>query len=260
MSSHADLVERFNAGKTKGTASHMFIDGDTLYSYGYHFPLCHHLHWGFLMNGDKYSTTTSGHQRACSRIATIIIPFSALVSANIRPRDIRLISKSNARYDNLEYINDKGEKVTIQERRPESCVFEYQGNYYLSSMDHNNYFIAQLPGPVNDTKKAFEMLKPVNGIEGIDYLRQGEWFFVPVEDKPVKIFKSSMDRFRLPNRNNILHHYPTEYGYSKTGELLVRGTIRHSQGDHPMLRLGKQWYLAHESNHINSWGASGRID
>ena len=32
-------AKAFAAGKTKGKALHMFIDGDTIYSYGQHFPI-----------------------------------------------------------------------------------------------------------------------------------------------------------------------------------------------------------------------------
>ena len=63
----------------------MFIEDDTLYSYGKHFPLLVRIpQWsndGILMNADKYSVTTSKHQSMCFNIATIQIPFSALVQA-----------------------------------------------------------------------------------------------------------------------------------------------------------------------------------
>ena len=40
----------------------MFIEGDTLYSYGYHFPLAKRVEGGFWVNPDRYSVTTSKQQ------------------------------------------------------------------------------------------------------------------------------------------------------------------------------------------------------
>lgn len=82
--------------------------GDTLFSYGRHFPLAiasrnargkvtH-----FVLNGDRYSVTTSRHQgmtrRLCGRLAhqlgdvpVIILPFSALAAAGVDPNDIEPI-------------------------------------------------------------------------------------------------------------------------------------------------------------------------
>jgi len=164
--------------------------------------------------------------------------------------------------------------------------------YYLASMDNNNYFASELPHPVNTVQEGLDTLKPVEAVgeEGKDYLRQGEWFFIPVDG--VKPFKSSIKNGRekeirtrraygptckivdqeytvvlpvefLVNRNKqqTPHHYATEYGFNLGYPLLVRGTVRHTNHDHRMLKLGngKQWYIAIESNHVLSVGV-GRVD
>ncbi len=62
------------------------------------------------------------------------------------------------------------------------------------------------------------------------------------------------------------HHYATEYGeIAGVPYELVRGTVRHSEGDHGMSKLRtpdgyKGWFVAVESNHVQSWGASGKVD
>jgi hypothetical protein len=58
------IVKAFVSGETKGKNSlkSMFIEGDTLYSYGYHFPLAKRKEGGFWVNPDKYSVTTSKQQ------------------------------------------------------------------------------------------------------------------------------------------------------------------------------------------------------
>jgi hypothetical protein len=102
--SHSQLVDRFKEGKVKGRSSSMFIEGDTLYSYGHHFPLLERMqHWGedkFLLNADRYSVTTSGHQSNCSGVATVQIPFSALEMALIHPEQTsRGVSWGRGGYD-----------------------------------------------------------------------------------------------------------------------------------------------------------------
>jgi hypothetical protein len=58
------IVNAFVSGATKGQNSgrSLFIEGDTLYSYGYHFPLAKRQEGGFWVNPDRYSVTTSKQQ------------------------------------------------------------------------------------------------------------------------------------------------------------------------------------------------------
>ena len=62
---NANIIRSFVLGATFGKNKNrsLFIDGDTLYSYGYHFPLARRNGDGtFWVNPDKYSVTTSKHQ------------------------------------------------------------------------------------------------------------------------------------------------------------------------------------------------------
>jgi hypothetical protein len=58
------FITKFVSGATKGKNStgSLFIEGDTLYSYGYHFPLAKRVPGGFWVNPERYSVTTSKHQ------------------------------------------------------------------------------------------------------------------------------------------------------------------------------------------------------
>jgi hypothetical protein len=49
----------------------IFYDNDTLYSYGRHFPLAERCRNGWILNGDTYSPTTSGHQTLTRQIADL---------------------------------------------------------------------------------------------------------------------------------------------------------------------------------------------
>ncbi len=57
------LAERYAEGKLSGTAPRMFIDGVSIYSYGYHFPIATKIKDGvYLFNIDGYSNTTARHK------------------------------------------------------------------------------------------------------------------------------------------------------------------------------------------------------
>ena len=61
--SNQTLAQGFARGKDKGHTLHMFIDGDTIYSYGYHFPIARLIGARYaLFNSDGYSNTTSRHK------------------------------------------------------------------------------------------------------------------------------------------------------------------------------------------------------
>jgi hypothetical protein len=237
---HLEIISKFVNGKSKistSRSSTVFADNDTLYSFGYHFPLLLRMnHWnGFLLNADRYSFTTSRHQRKCFRHATVQIPFSALRNALGIPigissdlKDLELIAKEKERYDLIDYfifINGKDKHISIseynkldseeqmkyhsyQERRPEACVLKFGDKYFLSSMDENQYFISLLSEPAFTVKEAFSILKPreilYNDIT--DYKRQGEWFFVDLkvdEKEARKTYNKILERgFILPRPNN----------------------------------------------------------
>jgi hypothetical protein len=61
-----NVAEQFVRGNEKLKTQHLFIEGNVLYSYGYHFPMAIRLVLGnefkFILNNDKYSRTTSRHK------------------------------------------------------------------------------------------------------------------------------------------------------------------------------------------------------
>lgn len=60
------VAQRYAEGKTTGSAGHMFIEGDTIYSYGSHFPIARRYIKGdrqiYVMNTRGYSATTGRHK------------------------------------------------------------------------------------------------------------------------------------------------------------------------------------------------------
>ena len=90
-----EIIKRFAEGKTKGRSHNVFIDDDILYSYGYHFPMMVRRDFGFLLNVDKYSRTTSAHQSGCWQYAHARLPFSLLKRAGISYMEISIVSFGN---------------------------------------------------------------------------------------------------------------------------------------------------------------------
>jgi hypothetical protein len=220
-----------------------------------------------MLNADKYSVTTSGHQAMTSGIATIMISFRTMAAAGINYDEIDLIDNRQPRTDERKYKDKEGRLRTAYERRPGAALIQYDNRQFLSSMDGQSYFISELPVSCKTVDDAFGCLKPegTKGKEGVNYLRQGEWFFIPAEKiTKRKIEKDMPGRQFLPSRNMRPHHFATVYGHidGSNKYCFVRGTVRHVNRDHKILKLGdgKSWFIALESNHVMSWGANGNID
>lgn len=89
--------------------------GDTLYSYGTHFPLVELLRDGkgnprlFLLNGDRYSVTTARHQsvardvvgRVKEDVPSVVIPFAALDAAGIDRATLELVDDEPERHETI---------------------------------------------------------------------------------------------------------------------------------------------------------------
>jgi hypothetical protein len=57
------VAEAFARGETKGKSLHMFIDGDAVYSYGYHFVIARRVSPFIVRFTDRgYSVTTQRHK------------------------------------------------------------------------------------------------------------------------------------------------------------------------------------------------------
>ena len=344
--SHFEVVSRFISGKSKHITSGnlIFHDNDTLYSYGSHFPLLVKTSFGFIMNADKYSSSTSNHQSHVMRHAKISIPFSVLNRAGIPhspDNHFNLIDTQAQRWDIINYhhyVNcetnnprvpeeflqssyhrhsqDKRETISVeqfnklsaeeksyvcespvdlhsitgqwnlqskditfaqnvpiwfesQERRPEHNVIEYSGKYYLSGMDGQNYFLAQLPEPVKTVDEAFTLLKhpDIRSLPQNDVIRQGEWFFIKcgyINDDRRKLYNQMQKNFILPiDREGSNQHIATR-GIVLNGQILVSGHIRHSNHDHRTLHLSNAdnplIYRAYHNTAVNSFSAQGNVD
>jgi hypothetical protein len=335
-------------GEVYGEYGHIFYDGDILYSYGTHFPLLIRHKWGYLLNADKYSSTTSKHQGYCRSVATIQIPLSALAQAGIPFTDFNLIEKGSEREDLLgyqkcvenptaktlttqeykaldyrkqrgwrpdewqnptiyywqgtrfkkEYISvaqyqalpdsERGDWNERTERRPEHDVIEYDGRYFLSGMDGQNYFLCQLPEPVKTVDKAIEHLIPnelrvtswdkeytkqtTSVMTGV--VRQGEWFFraisptdfvnssTIIKSEVRNLYKQMQKDFTLPRDTRGSNTHIATRGMLKDGFIYVTGQVHHSE--HHVLKLSTAdapvIYQAYRNRAVASYSVNGRVD
>lgn len=268
MNNQSIIHYYFNAegGPRDRHCGHLLIEGGVLYSYGHHFALAVAIKGGYLLNGDRYSVTTSQHQSIVRHEArecggrVCLIPFSALAQAldtlpvsvalHVQCNGLTILDVTEDEYRSVEYTDPKtGERKTRTEHLLGSVLFEYRGDKYLSSTDPTgkwgrNYFLTKLRGkpgqlPTAQTvAEAYEALKPgdVKWAEknGLEVKRQGEYFFIPW-DFPLKrgLGKQVVKNLPLPPADNRLsphEHVPTETYIIKDdrGDVrVVRGTVRH---------------------------------
>jgi len=68
IKNNRDVAEAFAKGATSGRREHLFIEGDVIYSYGYHFPIAVKVKDSatgnivMLLNKNRYSVTTAKHK------------------------------------------------------------------------------------------------------------------------------------------------------------------------------------------------------
>lgn len=58
---NSQVAQAFARGDTKGKSLNMFVDGDTVYSYGYHFKIAVRYNGVYLVNSETYSSSTQRH-------------------------------------------------------------------------------------------------------------------------------------------------------------------------------------------------------
>jgi hypothetical protein len=270
---NTNTVIAFSNGnyRAHNSTGSIYASDNILYSYGSHFPMAINMGDYYLINGDRYSNTTAKHQSLCLQYLTpnIQIPFSALNSAYITPSKITLIENKKDTYIPQEYTDKNGETKTREVHYLGGVLFEYNDIQYISAFDsqeslaRRSYFLTRLNDKHNTFDEAIESLKPKQvktAIENnIDVKRQGEWFFIPTEQKTRNLTKIGKMYPIYPDSTHIASEVS-----EKNGTRYVRGTIRHKppyrNSQHAMLSLGKTWYIPVKNTAIESYEASGLVD
>ena len=321
LDSHEEVIHKFASRRINQRfrgcnwrGSNVFCEDKILYSYGRHFPLACYLGRDkgshiFIKNGDKYSNSTSCHQTLTQRSCFgPTVSRSALMSANIRLEDLSfdqilfwrpdttkaIMRKDGCFYDGKEKWTPPSQGMFILNIFRNGyeygvwhtlgvVVIQNKGDYFLCSLDGNNYFVSQLASQPSSIEDAFEILKPeqvkLAEAKGLKVKRQGEWFFIPtgmsdsdlakMEGSLVKDMKMAIkDESALPTNSNKIHRcklYPVLP--SQRIEMFARGTVSHRwkldqaiTGEHKSLRLGEEWHIVVHNAAVDSWSEGGVFD
>jgi len=293
-----EVIRAYLNGQEEGRNGNesLFFRHGVLYSYGEHFPLAVKCNGKYIVNGDRYSVTTSQHQGTFFQLVPqrrrVEIPFTAL--ENIGPpttiikMDFEILDRTDegwhptGRYD--KYGNE------IREHRLGECLFRSNGTLYLSGFDPSGsndglYFLTQLApqnGEIKTVNDAYENMKPEAvkqaEQEGKDVRRQGEFFFVNTGYEYNESHNlPAASHFFFFRPYSLAHHDPDRerrhhatVGFYADGRQFVCGVVRHTNNDHRMLKLydepgtpekDRYWYEVFEAdNQVISYSAIGGID
>lgn len=218
----------------------LWTDGTALYSYST--PIAVKCRNGVLVNTHFYSVTTSCHRPYAE--GAVCCDFEIL--------------RNWVSFDDLKdiYILDRGWDADL--------LYKNSGDnhYILMLRDEGREYGVRLPRPCRTVEGAKEQLLPEEAKaalrEGRRVRRQGEWYFVEMPEMrfPTREVEHPLREGRLRDRH-LERHVPRDkvawafsveeaggYFRHSTVYVFARGTVRHSRGDHKMLRLGETWHLA----------------
>ncbi|QBP33375.1 hypothetical protein SEA_BRUTONGASTER_161 [Gordonia phage BrutonGaster] len=158
MSNTEKMVARWISNpkglRTTLTGCNVFSEGDTIYSYGRHFPM------GILvrnddgtirhavLNGDTYSVSTTRHQSevrhalARAEITYVIVPFEALSNANIKATTIEPI---DVKADGFEYTAQSS-SVAPGGMIVDNVRGGYYGSEYVWTNEDTRHFVGSTHG------------------------------------------------------------------------------------------------------------------
>jgi hypothetical protein len=289
--SHREVIKQFAKGR-EYRGHNVYAERGILYSYGSHFPLAvarkgtENLFTGekwFLLNGDKYSSSTNKHQSITMSVFKDYprVSFSALRAAGINYNICDAVHWTGDDYVRL-YPGDEGfdswgrqsvpfggtyyegkdkdDNIVIKGyHRIGGVILKQDGKYYLCAMDENSYFISLLPNPAYIVQEGYDILCPEKVIAAryipVEVKRQGEWFFVP--SFPVKKNEWTGHHIALPRDNPQSNPHTVTRYWEQDGKIFVSGTCRHSQ--HKMTKLPGVWE-AMRNTAVGNWSASGNVD
>lgn len=144
------------------------------------------------------------------------------------------------------------------------------GRSYIFGQDEGTYFGCELPKHPRNVTEAYEVLMPKEAI-GTEFLRQGEWFAVPVDKKDVPEISSdvlSATSVVLPreSKDSNVHELGTDDADNirvdlKTRRIYVVGYWELLHDEHLDLSTPSnkhnQWYTFYENTAIRSFSEEG---
>jgi len=301
---HSDVVTAFRQGRDR-RGHNVFARNRVLYSYGDHFPLAierseeSNLKDGstwYLLNGDKYSVTTSQHQSMTFGEFSEFprVSFRAIHAGRIDPfactiidwwqDSQRSINHDDPGFDTFQvpsgatYSETSGKHWGCPEievyskswHRVGSAILKQGEKQFICSMDEGSYFVSELPCKVQSMAEGFESLKPdpikLWESRGIPFIRQGEWFFIPAGKELTT--RTYSHPFILPNADSRSNQHIATMGKQIGDMMLVAGRVRHvdpvtnhaTREHRTVVFPEKTVWQAFVNTAVNSWSGFGSVD
>lgn len=348
MASHEKVVTAFFKYEDRyHDGSRIFFEDEnnSLFSFGHHFTLAirrpkfKDTPQEFLLNSDRYSSTTSGHQSLIIGVLRDLFPgkhfprtsFAILERHGLHPKTVEVVDFSpddyRSAYPSQEgfeefeknlppggmFWTSKGKDGEISAKywhlvggilmrgssynerwnrlsRDQSEVFMKPQNLdlpslFIGAVDHTGYFTAELcDHNVKTMAEGFESLQPPEIRGKANILRQGEFFFLPVEDEDLclelderfkkegkKWWSLALEReqewplqsLRTQRRNwNTLYgeqadlhqpHHTAQQMILIGDTIYVKGSIR--DREHSMLKLDT-WHSVHHNRLVVAYSTT----
>jgi hypothetical protein len=169
MVNNRELARKFSEGATKGKGSHMFIEGNAIYSYGHHFPIAVRTDYGYIFNNDSYSSTT-GKQKGFVRSALDKDVYLAnteqlkgITSQSDSVHVSKLPQNVAQEWSNAQFDRDKREVIASKERKSKNDKFQRQLKKGIAIEKSKNSELSDL----NARSKAFDNLR-----NNLDYYKK----------------------------------------------------------------------------------------
>lgn len=209
-----------------------------------------------------------------------MIPFNVFFESGLNLMNIEILARGPEKtvIRNEEKYNSKtceNDLIPIEVHFTGASLFKVEDKVFLFDIDQReikhkifNAFLVQLKESASSIEQAYENLKPqeVKDAEkqGLDVLRQGEWFFIPVTGEfeaktrvatqwDKRTFEPLVLRAGKNRPNNVTKHAKV------SGVEYVTGTVEHSGREHASLTL-KGWYLPVPNTSIESFTLTGDVD
>lgn len=224
-----------------------------------------------------------------TRISQLItmIPFGVFIEANLNLNKFNVLARgqeetitrkiNNPKYDAYDKKAKKLPKFIDETVHfTGSSLFDIDGKIFLFDIDRRevthkifNPFLVEIPKNVSTIEDAYQALKPTEVLEaeasGQKVLRQGEWFFVPVQGE-FEATAARRDRWDKKefepltlragqNRPNTV----SKYALVGPNSHVVSGYVEHTGREHAKLILDG-WFKAVPNTSTRSFTITGDID
>jgi hypothetical protein len=207
-----------------------------------------------------------------------MIPFSVFTEAGLNLTNIQILDRGPEKEvtrTETKTVKDKEVKFDVKVHFTGASLFKVDGRTFLFDLDQReikhkifNAFLVELTNEVSTVADAYQSLKPQAVVDaekaGLEVLRQGEWFFIPVarEFTPVKARDNRWDKKQFEplelragnNRPNHAQKYARE-----DKQNYVTGLVEHQGREHAGLML-KGWYMPVPNTSVQSFTLTGDVD